>query len=332
MDTVYTFGSIEVLLAKRSGQTYKLAIKGDVTVSGSTNQPSTCSFTTFNDPVVVDRFDQIVVRYLHGHYMFWGYVLSTNEFGPWCTVSASDQLYFLLNSSVTHNYGPVSCSDFIKAICGDLGITMLGDIRDTGFVLPDIILQKSSPLDAIIQAINDTYDNTGQRYYLRDAQRNLCLQSEEDMRVPIESLNLSNTTIKSYSFKRDFQPIRNSIQVETQSETEKDSKIVTVEDAGLIEEMGARLVESATVQDGENPDNVAAQTLKNKSEEDRVLEITGAYGFPAVYGGSLVHVDLTKATNPHFQKDISGWFRVDSFTHKFSKGYHTMDLKLKEVA
>lgn len=316
-------------LQKADGGMWDMAMVGDASISMTKNAATTFNLKLYRDEVTSENYETLVLL-IDGTPFIWGYVVKTSKSQKFVSVSAIDQIHYLAKNSRTQNYGELTASDFIKRLLDDLGAVTVGDIEDTGFKLPEIIMQATVALDAIVDAINKTFEGSGKKFFLYDDCHKLCLSSQESLRVPESELNITHANCKSYTYDEDATDVYTAVKGTTQTEKEDENKSVVKRNEEAIERYGL-MQKEITVQDGANLDTAVENTLSSNSNVKIALSATVLTGSTQVRAGSLVHVDFYTNGEADQREFIKGWFQVDSVTHKLSLGIHEMDLNLSLV-
>lgn len=321
--------TFDVRLGKRDGSVYELNVIGDITVNRSVNSASTMKFTAYRDEITPEKGEFVAFRLDGVHDIFYGTIEETSKSKEEVDIVCYDQMYFLANNTYTANYGTVKASELLQRMCDDFGFSIVDppNIKDTEYEIQNVILQNRNLLDVITDALNITFRNTGKKFYIYDYFNNLCLDTpDNDETLKVDSCIITPETCEDYSYKESLSGLFNRIKTETKDENQAERKSVTVENSESIEMYGVREY-STQVDDPENLDNTAKQLLEDKEFLPYKMSVTGQIGDPRVVGGSSVYVDFY-GDRYGIREYIRGWFRVDSVTHKFSNGLHTMDLEL----
>lgn len=323
---------IEVLNGKRDGKTYKLCIDGDMTLQRGKNNPSCLKFKCYRDMITPEDGEFISFKLDQQHNCFFGVVTNTSKEANWVDVTAYDFLFYWNQNTYTRNFGNIKASDLFIKMCKDFGFPINDppNVADTQHVIPGVIMDKEKPLNLIVDALNITKENTGITYYIWDSFGNLCLDRPDNPdTLMVTDFCLTNFNCENHTYTQDLPDLRNYIEITTKEEDKAKSKTAIAQNADSITNYG-RLTYSDEAKDGENIQNVANTVLAQKNGLKTALKATGVIGEPRIWGGSSIYVDLF--TNGRYGREyIRGWFSVDSVTHKFSKGLHTMDLDLSVI-
>lgn len=335
---IYGVGKTKVKVQHQdaSGTVRDLVVIGDVTIKRTANEPSSVSMTVRRNNLgafTPENGEIVTVSIDDGHDMIWAYITETKKYSNLVDITAYDQLWYLSQNTYTQNYGTLSASDLYIRMADDFGFKMVQPptVEDTKYKIPDVILQNAKPIDIMVDALNITFDNTGERYYIYDAFNNLSLsRSENDQTLKVDTLVINHYNMKGYNYTEDINDMRNVIKAETQEEDEAQHKVIEASDPSSVNRYG-RLEFYTTVEDGENPETVANELLEEKNVVNATLSCSDVIGEPRVWGGSAVYVDLYSNGLEDQRELIRGWFCVDSVTHKLSNGTHYMDLELKLI-
>lgn len=323
--------TIDICCGKKTGGVWLMTVVGDVTLKRDVNSAATLSLTCRRGTITPERGDVITMTVDGEHDMFYGYVTSTRKHSKTVDVTARDQLYYMARNTYTQNYGCLKASDLLIRMCEDFGFDIVypPNIADTEYEIPDVVVQDAKPLDVIVDALNITYRNTGKRYYVYDAFKNVCLDIDTNPEtLKVMTFEVRHSNIHDYSIDEDMEDIVNTAKAHAQSEEDDDQKTFTAEDAASQEQFG-KLETNKTVGADEDPQSVAEGLLTGP--DPLGMSVSGAIGEPRVIAGSSVHVDLFSNGLPEQREFVRGWFKVESVTHKFSLGTHTMDLELSLI-
>lgn len=304
-------------------------VKDGVTLTRDMNVASKLSCTIRRDAISPEKGD-IIELLLDNKNMFTGVIITTQKQPDWEVVEAYDSLWYLARSTAgTYNYQNQTASTLARMIAGSLNLNNNRLVEtDTGYKLPFHSEQNATYLDIIVNALEETKHATGIRWYIFDDNGALVIQETGWLSGQV-NVHVFTSCIESYSFGEDLGKITTEVQVNYQG---KQSGLPDGDDVTLTVvarnpdqwKRYGRLVDVETAQQGENPQQKANQLIKERSEDIRTLSVTGCQGDPNVRGGSPIWVDLF---DREYQEYIRGWFRVDSVTHNFNGGFHTMDLE-----
>lgn len=330
---IFGIGKTKVSLKLYQRGTWYETVCQEITLTREPNVASKLTTKIYRDSISADEGDLLRLTIDEGHHQFLGVITDVDLSGPWCTVTAYDQIYYLNKSKIYYSYESKTASQVLLSLRQRLNLKMVDPphVMDTEYVIPYRIEDGSTPLDIIQTALDITYANTGKKFYIWDDAGNLCLHSEEWL-MQHANIIVSMAYIENYNYKKDFHDLVTKVTV--MSEVQKDDEITgenkgertfyTAESTPLSELYGT-IEYSDKLNDGENG-NVKAQTiLDERSKVNRRLSITGCQGDILVRGGTPVYVDFFSQDNREY---IRGFFKTESVTHHIKGGHHTMDLDL----
>lgn len=322
---------IRCILQQADGTAWEVASIGDISISMSKNTATSLSGTLYRDNNLTPAGSESLIVLLDGEVFMWIYLeeISKGE-EHIIKVSGIDQLKFLVKNERTQNYGELSVGEYTRRVLADLNAMNTGDIDDSGFILPEIVMQQTKVLDQIIDCINKTYENTGEKFFLYDEGHKINLRNQENMRIPESDFMVSVFNTSSYSWGENVKDIYTSVKAYTQEENLDDEKTKTAEDSEAISRHGF-MQKEITVQDGEDPLTVARTTLEGLKNPQVSLKVSGVFGDTRVRPGTIIYVDLYSYNSSKTPDPIIGWYEVESCSHNLSTGAHFMDLDLTLV-
>ncbi|MFI3230480.1 MAG: hypothetical protein R3Y29_02885 [bacterium] len=109
--------------------------------------------------------DAISIRYEQSN-LFYGYIFTINSNSDYITITAYDQLRYLIHRD-TYTYYNKKASDVIKNICSEYGLTT-GAIADTSYIIPYRIEENQLLMDIFSTALELTQNFNNQKYLLYD--------------------------------------------------------------------------------------------------------------------------------------------------------------------
>lgn len=308
----------------------------DITLTREPDVAAKLTTKIYRDAITAERGDLLRLTIDEGHNQFLGVITDTDKSGPWCSVTAYDQIYYLNKSKIYYTYENKKASEVVTELGKRLNLKMVDPphIMDTEYVIPYRVEDGTSPLDIIQTALDLTYANTGKKFYLWDDCGNLCLHSEEWLMQQTTGL-VSMEYIENYSYKENMEDIITKVTIksevqkddETTGEKAGERKFYTLENEAYSDKYGT-IEYTDSLGDGENEEVKAQSILDQHVDEGRSLSISGCQGDIVVRGGTPVFVDFFSKDNKEY---IRGFFKTNSVTHNFKAGHHTMDLDLSLI-
>ena len=263
----------------------------------------------------VEQGHQCVFCY-NGKELFRGMIMSqtqTNE--KTLTFTAYDNGIYLANNKDTFVYENKTASDIFHDCCTRFGIPM-GEVAKCTYNIPELIKSKTTAFDAIADALSLDFDATGIRHYVSSDKGKLSLltRRENILQWVIEV----KKNIISYSYAKSIEDLKTRVV------------LVSKEGTTIAEKYKPELEKKlGTFQEIDTPDesltdaqinDLIDSILDEKSTPSRSMSIE-ALGKTEVISGMGVFV-IIPALN------LSRTFYVDSDSHTFANGKHTMSLKL----
>lgn len=314
---------VKVLLGKGSGW-YDCVVEDGITLTRETNVAAKLSCKIRRDSITAEKNDQVILK-LDNKSIFHGVIITTKKGSVWSEIEAYDQIWYLSRNEDRLGYENFTADGLVEFFGGGLQI---GQLADTHYHLPYHSSEEGTRLDFILNALEETRIAKGIRYILYDDCRSLRLVEQADL-AAMTKVYVFLSCIEDYSYDEDMSNISNSIIVYYTKE--KDGKqaeyTAFAENSSHIQEFG-RLEDIETAQEGENAQHKADQLLAERCADRPTLSITGCQGDPNVRGGTPIWVDFYTFDNAEY---IRGWFRVNSVTHKFDGGFHTMDMETELI-
>jgi len=265
---------------------------------------------------------QTVQLALDGETVFSGYLFGVEGTGAGRTLTAYDQLRYLLYRD-TKVFSGRTAGEIAREICGERGLR-LGETADTGYRIPSLIADNRPLLDMIRTAMAQTAAATGERLCFYDHMGELRLCREADLALPLE-INGSGL-LSAYRFTRDIgSDTYNRVQIVRKNRRTGRREVFVREDRGSIARWGA-LQYCAQVPQNTTSGEIAALMdsllrQKNRVVESLQLECAGDIRFQA---GRTAGVALP-------QEGFLGRCRILEAEHRLCDGGHRMKLVLEAL-
>jgi murein DD-endopeptidase MepM/ murein hydrolase activator NlpD len=299
----------------------------DVSWSGETTQASRNLQISLNDTLngTTKAFDvklgKDVRFYVNGAEVFRGVIFQTQiDSKGALQFTAHDYNHYLTKNSDSQKFSGKKASDIVRYICAQYQIPA-GQIDDTGYVFPKLILRDKTIYDMITIALTETRKKTGRVFILGNEGGKLTLRERKNQVKRLIIADGSNLLSADYS--QSIEDLRNSVRFTGKSG--EDAKGVTVSNSDSIKQYGLMREKQ---HDGDKTDAqlkpVATALLAelNKVTTESNVE---AIGDASVIAGKLVQISERMT-------GIAGGFYVISDSHKFSpNGTHTMTLKVSKT-
>lgn len=309
---------------QQNDKTYEAAVIGEVILSRSTNAPSSLSLTIKRD-AVTPEVGNIVYMIINGeHRQFKGYIFKTEKHGFNCDVTAYDQMIYMQKSKDSRTYKDKTADELLLKLCDDYGIHVLDNpqIDKCEYKIPERIEENVSLLDMVINAIDLTRENTGKRYHIWDDFGSICLQRED--RMAITTSFISQGFIEDFRYTEDLSDSYTVVKVVQETDDEKKPKEYIVKDDNRVKQYG-RLQYYEKLNKDEDGQKKAEAIYKDNADIKTSFSVSGAQGDIRARGGVPIYLDFFNQDRAEY---IRGWYRIDSVSHHFIDGMHTMDLDL----
>ena len=231
-------------------------------------------------------------------------------------ITAYDSNVYFAKSNDSRLFINKKASDIIRTLATDFGV-LIGDIADTGYVIPYLRLSNQTLYDMILKALTITRRQTNRRFFVGNKGGKLTL-TEGVSKTKYQFKDGENLISASYS--RSIEETKTQVKVIGGAKGKE--TVVVVKDAEkrkkygvlqAIEEMDEKAKASQVKQR-------AQALLKEQSVVAEQLSVT-VLGVPEVDVGTPVYIiNSMTATN--------GGYYVTSVNHEYSAGQHTMALEL----
>lgn len=310
----------EMLLTIQSnGKLFSPPVKDGVKIEWDiAGSPGKLTFTTVKIPGSGMAFNEgdAVCFYYKGKEVFMGYVFSKKrDRQHHIQVTCYDQIRYLKNK-YTYVFENKRADEIVKALCKDFNL-YVGDMDNTGYIIPAFAEENTSALDIALKAIEDTLTNSGNMFVLYDDFGKITLKNAANM---ISTTLVMEDTAENFDYS-------SSIDGETYNQIvlyykEDDNKITVynASDGEKIKQWGTlRYFEE--VKNKTTAQNKANNLLKLYCRKTRELTIKGAFGDVTVRGGTLIPVKLYLG-----DINVSNYMLVTKVTHTFKNDHYTMDL------
>lgn len=281
------------------------------------------AFSIMRDEAFIPSEGAGVTFCVDGRTVFCGYVFSrrwTSE--GVISVVAYDQLRYFKNRD-TYVYSGKSASQIVKMIAGDFGL-VCGDIADTKYVIPSRVEDNETLFDIVGNALDITFQNTGEMYVLYDDCGNITLKSIKDMAVRDgdKYLMLDEDVMGDFEFSSSIDNTFNQIKLTRENKKSGRREVFTAKDEANIKAWGV-LQHFGKVTGDENGKAKAQSLLKLYNAKSRGLKLKNVLGDLRVRGGVTVGVSLTSGGVKK-----SEFMLVESVSHFFKENEHLMNLTL----
>ena len=284
--------------------------------------PGKLEFTVVKNTGLDFQEGEAVLFSAGGTDLFYGYVFgkSRKKDGT-IQVTAWDQTRYLKAKGTFVTDAGLTAAQLVRRLAADLNLRT-GSIADTGYVIPIIDEENVTYFDMIQNALDETWNETGNLYVLYDDLGSLTLQNIEDMTT--ENM-LAGDTAEDFSYATSIDSSTyNRISLYYEDPASGQRARYVLEDADSTAAWGV-LQYTDTISDGEtDPAALAAELLELYNEKGRSLTVENAFGDLQVRAGTLIPVTLALG-----DIDVNRYMMAESVVHKFECGTHLMDLELR---
>lgn len=264
------------------------------------------------------------VRMWHGDSaVFKGFVFTKkrNKDGV-ITVTAYDQLRYLKNKDI-YCYTNLKASEVVSNLAADFQL-QVGEIEDTGYVIPKYRGSNETLFDIIQSALDHTLQNNKKMYVLYDDFGKLMLKDIDNMHVEIL---VDAETAEDFNYESSIdKETYNKIKLYFDNKDEGKRDVFIAQDSSTQAAWGIlQLCESINLKKALNPVEKVNALLTLYNRVRRSLSINNAVGDNRVRAGSGVMVNLNLG-----DVSIDGkWMLVETAKHRYSNNEHLMDLTLR---
>lgn len=237
-------------------------------------------------------------------------------------VTAYDQLRYLKNKDI-YCYTNLKASEVVSNLAADFQL-QVGEIEDTGYVIPKYRGSNEALFDIIQSALDHTLQNNKKMYVLYDDFGKLMLKDIDNLHVPIL---IDAETAGDFDYESSIdKETYNKIKLYYDNKDKGKRDVYIAQDSSTQAKWGIlQLCESINLKKALNPVHKADSLLSLYNRVRRSLSIDNAAGDNRVRAGSSVMVNLNLG-----DITIDGkWMLVESAKHKYLNNQHTMDLTLR---
>lgn len=270
----------------------------------------------------VERGDQAVLMWKDpktgvGTELFRGLIMrATRSSGRTLEMVARDLGIYLANNKDTFVYAnPVTATDVFMDVCGRFGIPT-GNVASTGHQITDFSKPKTTGWDAICEALTQTYEATGARYFpiAREGKMHLVERRANFLQYLIEC----RRNVSEYTQTASIEKVRTRIK----AYDKEDNVVAEAADTALEARIGV-FQDIETADDEMSQGEVQAKvdaSLREVNKPERSLEVRCS-GIADVITGTGVYVRLNEL-------GLEASYYVESDDHSFDGATHEMTLSL----
>ncbi|MFB9273369.1 XkdQ/YqbQ family protein [Cohnella cellulosilytica] len=321
---------IELLLDNKDGKVWDLSsIVSDISWKTTRiGRPGSLEFTLVRGGIFqakdfkINTGDVISFRYDSAN-VFYGYVFKLSESNDEAVkILCYDQIRYL-QSSDTYAFAGATAADVLRRIAGDFGLK-LGRVDDTGYRIPTLLEDNQKLIDIICKALDLTLINGGRNYFLYDDFGGLSLRDSESMLL--EFFVGDSSLMTGYGAERSIDSdTYNRIKLYRDNKKSGKRDTYIAQDSASMARWGVLQLSQSV---DENMNDAQISDMLNtliavKNRETRTLKVD-AIGDVRVRAGCYVPIVIG-------ERGINQPFLVDTCSHRFDGGDHTMTLELKVI-
>jgi hypothetical protein len=262
-----------------------------------------------------------ITLYNHDEEIFTGVVFSHDITAKGdVTINAYDESIYLTKNTDTKKFVKKKASQILTELCGEFGVP-IGEVVDTGYIIPKLILRDKSLYEMILTALTVTSKQTGKKFSLfsKGGRVNLA-----ERKSSVSSALLENgVNIIDASYSQSIEDTRTKVKVVTGDTDDNKKQALKAEaQSGLASKFGVMMhLENADSEMTKSEIEQLARELLNKLaviDDEASIEALGVNGVTA---GTSVYVKENMT-------GIIGSYFVMTDSHTFANGMHTMLLTL----
>lgn len=264
---------------------------------------------------------------VNGKEIFLGFVFVIEQ-DRWGVVSvtAYDQLRYL-KAKASYSFVGKSLGEIIQQIATDM-LLQVGNLEDTGYILPTLTKENTECLDIIEYGLQLTQYNTGKTFVFYDDFGKLSLQESKNMMSDI--LIGNGSIITDYSYKSDIDSdTYNQVKLVRPNKETGQGDTYVFSDQTTIKKWGL-LQKYEKVDENLNEAQINQQGNIMMAYYDRVLKtisVDGVGGVPGLKAGAMAMFKIKDV--PELSKGY--YLLLDKVKHTFSDGEHTMSVEAKII-
>jgi len=236
------------------------------------------------------------------------------------TLTCYDSNVYLVKSKDIRKFTNKKASDIVRQIAKDFGIP-IGEIADTGYVIPKLIFRDTSLYEMILTALTLTRKQTGKRFFVDNKDGKLTLTTPASAKKRFILKAGDNITGATYS--RSIEETKTQVKVSGGDKKKPVTSIVKNE--ALRQKYG--VMQHVEIMDEKATASQVKQRAANLLAEMAVINDQAnvdAFGIPEVITGTAIYV-----VEP--MTGLVGGYYVSNDTHTFEGGLHTMSLELSRT-
>lgn len=317
------------LLIQHKNVTYDATgtVTGEVMLENSiSGKAGKLSFQVIRDGILNFVEGSKVLFFVNNKVKFSGWVMSKSRTSEQIIfVTAYDQLFYLVKNRDTYLYWNKKASDLVRGIAADYKLT-LGEVKDTGWVIPQRIEEGQTLLDIILSALEITKRGCGREYFFYDEAGKLTLQARESMKLPF--LLSCQGQISDYTYTTDIEKdTYNSVRL-FQAEPKQNQRLVH---SAIREE---KIGEWGQLQYYQKVDHrlnqaqlkeIAENVLAEKCRVHKKLTVENINGGIDLRAGNSIVIEIPELA----EINLKGQALIEQCVHRYSDGEHRASLRIR---
>jgi len=256
--------------------------------------------------------------------IFYGYIF-TIESGQdeEVKLTAYDQTRYLLTND-TYVFQDITASQIVQRIADDFHLKV-GELEDTGYKIPSMVMDNKKLFDIICNALDRTLIATGQNYVFFDDFGQLTVKNTYNMGL-LDFVIGDKSLLYDYSHQRSIDnETYNRVKIVQNNKASGRRDVFITQDSDTIARWGL-LQWYEVVDEGWNEAQINEKManllkLKNREQHAMTLEAMGDF---RVRAGCFIRLLLQDL-------EINQPYLVDECTHQVQGAVHTMKLTLKVI-
>ena len=233
------------------------------------------------------------------------------------SIKAYDNGFFLAKNKDNYSYKNKTCTDVFKSLCKKCGVPV-GKCANTKVKLDKVSKKSTTAYDTLATAISKTRSKTKKKYYPLDVKGKMCLI--ERKKHTVQWVLEVGVNITDYSYDVSIEDLITRAIVYSSKD-----KVLAKKTNTALEKKYGRRQETASVSDDKKAE--IKKTLNNifnsNGKPKKEIEIT-CIGNSEIITGKTAYIIIKPI-------GIVGTYYINSDSHIFENGSHTMSLKLSKT-
>ena len=290
-------------------------------VTNRTGGPGVFRFTLRANHISFTEGDQVSF-FLDGQRQFFGWVFTkVKDEDAVIQVTCYDRLRYP-TAKASYAFYNRTAAQILTQIAGDFQLA-LGEVADTGYVIPSLVEQSQSCLDIIQSALRLTYENTGVWYVLYDDGDGLSLA--DSGKWTSQRYLGTGAGVLSYRYTTDIDgQTYNRVTLGQATGTVGCTREVTAEDPDTQKKWGVlQLYRQVSMEC--NTAQMRAQAQATLAAHDRRMRTlwVSALGVPGLRAGQRIYMNIPNLGDIHLDQYVT----LDRVIHLWEGGEHLMELE-----